>query len=310
MIKWEAIMKKLFSRMLALSLALSILFSGNSITPVNAATNLKSIYTKYIKQELKKDKNVDTLTCYMYDFNKDGVKEFITCEVGGARASYRVYTYKDGKVKYLTSGNRIGYIKGKKYLVSYGSGGADYFLYDVYKISGGKSKLVTRYACEYSVYKKDNTEISRNEFDNFSKTVVCDLGKGFEVSEYNYYSAEQIGFSLSEVWNSGEIKIDKVTKDKITYHTEKWDWSEDKLLSKGKTKTAKITKDTKFYYGNTTLCFSEENSKLTLDQRKWLQKISKSKFLDIMKTYKGMPNIVKVKNGKAECIAIHIQIAG
>ena len=136
-------MKKLFSRMLALSLALSILFSGNSITTVNAATNLKSIYTKYVKQELKKNEYADTLTCYMYDFNKDGVKEFITCEVGGARAIYCVYTYEDGKVKYLTDGNRIGYIKGKKYFVSLESGGADYFFYDVYKISGGKSKLVT-----------------------------------------------------------------------------------------------------------------------------------------------------------------------
>lgn len=302
-------MKKLFSRMLALSLALSILFSGSSITTVNAATNLKSIYTKYVKQELKKNEHADTLTCYMYDFNKDGVKEFITCEVGGARAAYRVYTYKDGKVQYLADGNNIGYIKGKKYLVSYGSGSAFYYCYDVYKISGGKSKLVTHYEWDNSVYKKDNTEISRNEFDNFSKTVVCDLGKGFEVSEYNYYSTEQIGFSLPEVWNSGEIKIDKVTKDKITYHTEKWDWSEDKLLSKGKTKTAKITKDTKFYYGDTNRYFSEDNFKIDGNKRKWLQKISKSKFLDIMKTYYGMSNAVQVKNGKATHIVINMHIA-
>lgn len=303
-------MKKLFSRMLALSLALSILFSGSSITTVNAATNLKSIYTKYIKQELKKNEHADTLTCYMYDFNKDGVKEFITCEAGGARGTYCVYTYKNGKVNYLAGGNQIGYIRGKKYLVSINSGGADYFFYDVYKISGGKSKLVTCYACEYSVYKKDNTEISRNEFDNFSKTVVWDLGKGFEVSEYDYYSTEQIGFSLPEVWNSGEIKIDKVTKDKITYHTEDWDWSELELLSKGKTKTAKITKDTKFYYGDPNRYFSDDNFKVNGNKRKWLQKISKSKFLDIMKTYRSMSNVVQVKNGKATHIVINMRIAG
>lgn len=302
-------MKKLFSRMLALSLALSILFSGSSITTVNAATNLKSIYTKYIKQELKKNEHADTLTCYMYDFNKDGVKEFITCEAGGARGTYCVYTYKNGKVNYLAGGNQIGYIRGKKYLVSINSGGADYFFYDVYKISGGKSKLVTCYACEYSVYKKDNTEISRNEFDNFSKTVVWDLGKGFEVSEYDYYSAEQIGFSFNDVIKPEDKVIEKVTKDKISYYIRKWDPDTGLNISRSKTKTAKITKKTKFYYGNIKLCFSEDNFKVAMDKRKWLQNVSKSEFLDIMKTYHDAPNVINVKNGKVNYIVINIHIA-
>ena len=302
-------MKKICAWLLVLSLGLSVLFSSNSITTVNAATQLKSIYTKYVKQELKKDSFVDTVDCYMYDFNKDGVKEFITRDSGGARYLYCVYTYKNGKVKFLTDGNQIGYIKGKKYLVSFGSGGANDFGYYVYKISGDKLKEAFRYECVDGVYKKNKTKISRDDFDNFEKTVVTDLGKGFEVSEFNYYSAKQIGFSFSETTKPGETMIDKVTKDKITYHTEEWNWSEDKLLSKGKTKTAKITKDTKFYYGNIDLCFSEENAKIDLDERKWLQNVSKSKFLDIMRTYNSSPNIVKVKDGKAKYIVIHIQIA-
>lgn len=307
-------MKKICSWILVLSFGLSVLFSSNSITTVNAATQLKSIYTKYVKQELKKDSFVDTVDCYMYDFNKDGVKEFITRDSGGAKYLYCVYTYKNGKVKFLTDGNQIGYIKGKKYLVSFYSGGANDCDYNVYKISGDKLKLVSWYSYHFEnnkpVYRKNETKITQNEFNNFVKTVVTDLGKGFEVSEFNYYSVKQIGVSLSEATKSGEIEIDKVTKDKITYHTEKWDWSEDKLLSKGKTKTAKITKDTKFYYGNPDLCYTDENCKFDLDERKWIQNVSKSKFLDIMKTYHGMPNIVKVKNGKAICIVINIQIAG
>lgn len=47
----------------------------------------------------------------------------------------------------------------------------------------------------------------------------------------------------------------------------------------------------------------------TEDQKKWLKKISKSEFLQIMKTYKDAPNVINLKNGKATSIVINIHIA-
>lgn len=301
-------MKKICSWILVLSFVFSVLFQDDSVTTIYAAANLKSIYTKYVKQEMKKGTFPEKINCYMYDFNKDGVKELIVVDIGGARALLYVYTYTNGKVKYLTDGNDIGYIKGKKYLVSYGSGGANNFGYDVYKISDGKLKKAFSYHCVDGVYKKNNKKISKEEFAKFEKQVVYKLGTGFEVSKYTYYSAKQIGFSFNKVFKPEDIVIDKVTNDKISYHIEKWDPETGDILSKGKKKSAKITKDTKFYYGDTQLYFSGKLSG-TEDQKKWLKKISKSEFLQIMKTYKDAPNVINLKNGKATSIVINIHIA-
>lgn len=301
-------MKKICSWILVLSLAFSVLINGNSVTTANAATNLKSTYTKFVKQEMKKGTFPETVDCCMYDFNKDGVKELVVADVGGARALLYVYTYTNGKVKYLTDGNDIGYIKGKKYLVSYGSGGYNNFGYDVYKISGGKLKKAFSYQCVDGVYKKNNKKISKEDYAKFEKQVVYKLGTGFEVSKYTYYSAKEIGFSFNQVFKPEDIVIDKVTSDNILYHISKWDPETGDILSKGKTKSAKITKDTKFYYGDTQLYFSGKLSG-TEDQKKWLKKISKSEFLQIMKTYRDAPNVINVKNGKATSIVIHIHIA-
>lgn len=301
-------MKKICSWILVLSLAFSVLTNGNSVTAVNAAANLKSTYTKFVKQEMKKGTFPENVECYMYDFNKDGVKELVVADVGGARALLYVYTYTNKKVKYLIDGNDIGYIKGKKYLVSYGSGGYNNFGYDVYKISGGKLKKAFSYKCVDGVYKKNKTKISRDDYSKFEKKVVSNLGNKFNVSKYTYYSAKKIGFSFSKVIKPEDIVIDKATNDKILYHIEKWDPETGDILSKGKTKSAKITKDTKFYYGDTQLYFSGKLSG-TEDEKKWLKKISKSEFLQIMKTYKDAPNVINVKNGKATSIVINIHIA-
>lgn len=114
-------MKKAYSWILILSMVFTVLFSGFACETVNAATNLKSVYTKFVKQEMKKGNLPETVYCNMYDFDKNGVKELVVADVGGVRAWIRVYTYVNGKIKFLADGNDIGYVKGKKYLVSYGS---------------------------------------------------------------------------------------------------------------------------------------------------------------------------------------------
>lgn len=305
------ILKKFGSAMLALVLCASMLFSGSEMITANAATSLKSTYTKFVKQQLKKNKDMNYAVCYMYDFNKDGTKELVMSDESGNRASNHVYTYYKGKVKELVvdGENQIGYIKGKKYIVSLGSGGWDMCHYYIYKISGGKTKLVTTYSLEHGVFKKGKKTITEQDFNDFSMTVISDLGKSFTISEDGFYSANQIGIDLYK--DAEEIKIDKVTSTKITYHAERRNWEDGKLISKGKKQTAKITKNTKFYRGDQNKRYSESKYYGTDDNAKrWLKKLSKSGFLKAMKTYKGTPNIIKVKNGKVEVIAIDIQVAG
>ena len=43
-------MKKAYSWILILSMVFTVLFSGFACETVNAATNLKSVYTKFVKQ--------------------------------------------------------------------------------------------------------------------------------------------------------------------------------------------------------------------------------------------------------------------
>lgn len=309
------ILKKFGSAMLALVLCASMLFSGSEMITANAATSLKSTYTKFVKQQLKKNKDMNYAVCYMYDFNKDGTKELIMRDEGNRNTDY-VYTYYKGKVKELdTSGDQTGYIKGKKYIVSMGSGSYDWFSYGVYKISGGKAKLVTTYSFEQGTYKKGKETITEQAFNDFTKTVNWNLGTSFMISEDGYYSANQIGIDLYKDFktSSGEFYIDKVTSTKITYHTEDWDWEEGTLISKGKKQTAKITKNTRFYYGNYKKFSSESKYYGTNDNAKrWLKKISMSKFLKVVKkksNYNGAP-MIKIKNGKVEVIVLNASVVG
>ena len=176
-------MKKAYSWILILSMVFTVLFSGFACETVNAATNLKSVYTKFVKQEMKKGNLPETVYCNMYDFDKNGVKELVVADVGGVRAWIRVYTYVNGKIKFLADGNDIGYIKGKKYLVSYGSSSYNLCGYDVYKISGEKAKNICSYLYDEGVYKKNNKKISEKTYLNFEKTVKFGLGKTFTISK-------------------------------------------------------------------------------------------------------------------------------
>ena len=176
-------MKKAYSWILILSMVFTVLFSGFACETVNAATNLKSVYTKFVKKEMKKGNLPETVYCNMYDFDKNGVKELVVADVGGVRAWIRVYTYVNGKIKFLADGNDIGYIKGKKYLVSYGSSSYNLCGYDVYKISGGKAKNICSYLYDEGVYKKNNKKISEKTYLNFEKTVKFGLGKTFTISK-------------------------------------------------------------------------------------------------------------------------------
>lgn len=304
----EIMKKKIMSVLLAFALVVPV-FAGATTEKVEAA-NVKSTYEKFIKNQMQKG-NIegDEVSYYLYDFNKDGVKELIVSEPGGARGIESVYTIVKGKVKYLVSDNSIGYIKGKKYIVCYGSGGAMDWGYDLYTISGGKAKKATSYKCDMGVYKKGNKKIDAKAFNKFEKTVKLDLGNSTKVSKYTYTSAKKIGFSFDAWMKPEDLVIKKVSNSSISYYTLKWDPETGNTISKGKVKSAKITSSTKFYYGDSSRLYSSQVKGSTMNDKEWLKKLSKSEFMKIMKTYKDAPNIIKVKNGKAQYIVINIHIA-
>lgn len=301
-------MKKLLSLLLAIAFIFTISVPSSAKAAVSEK-KVKTAYTSYLEKAIEKEKLADNITYNLYDFNKDGVKELVVSEPGGARALEFIYTYKNNKVIALSgnSYNRIGYLKGKKYVVGYGSGGAQNFQYTVYKIKKGKLKLVSKYACVNGEYKKENKTISENKFTKFVKTVKFSLGKTYKISK-KYYSPKKLGIS---VLNASKTKtcIEKADKNKV-YYRDITLGNEEITVSKSKLKSAKITSNTKFYYGDTDYLFGDNSAGKDMDSRKWLYELSKSQFLKTMKTYKGTCDQIIIKNGKAVKVFIHIQVAG
>lgn len=300
-------MKKFLSILLSLAIIFTIPVPVSAKVSVSAK-KVKTAYTSYLKKAIENEKFADNITYNLYDFNKDGVKELIVSEPGGARAIESVYTYKNNKVVMLSEGwfNGIGYIKGKKYVVGYGSGGAQNFNYTVYKITKGKLKKVTKYACVNGDFQKDSKTISKNNFMNFVKTVKFSPGKTYKISK-KYYSPKKLGISVNA--SKTNTCIEKADKNKVYYRNITLG-DEGIIASKSKLKSAKITSNTKFYYGDTTHLFGDNPAGKDMDSKKWIYELSKSQFLKTMKTYKGTCDQIVIKNGKVVKVFIHIQVAG
>lgn len=301
-------MKKFICFVLAFTLVFTL------STPVNAATvsakQVKTAYTSYLKKEIKNGNFADNIEYNLFDFNKDGIKELVVSDPNGNRAAVTIYTYKNNRVTELSDSyfNGIGYIKGKKYVVGYGSGGALNFDYTVYKISNGKLKKVMVYACDDGVYKKNNKKISENTFRKFEKTIKYSLGTSYKVSTKKYYSPKKLGITVLSL-SRKETCIEKANKNNIYYRTITIG-DEGMTTSKSKLKSAKITSSTEFYYGDTAHLFGDNPAGKDMDSKKWIYKLSKTQFLEEMKSYQGACDQIIVKNGKAVKVFIHIQVAG
>lgn len=302
-------MKKLAAKILIAALAIGC-FMPMSAAPAEAKTSLKSTYSSFVKKQLQKGMcdGAEKFDCWMYDFNKDGTKELIVEFAGGARNLYYAYTYYKGKVKYLTDGNGFYYQKDKKYLISYGSGGFQDFDYTAYKISKGKAKKSFKYACDAGVYKKDGKEIDKKTFTDFQDTLKSNIGKSFTVSKYEYTSPKKIGFNLLKLGTT-DTYIKKLSKDKVSYYTIKWDPETGKTIKKSKTKTAKITSSTKYYVGDTQLLFSGKLKGKDVNAKKWLKKASKSDFKKALKANHNDYVYIKLSKGKVKYIVTDIHIA-
>lgn len=300
--------KNVICIILVMALAVSSSVSvGAKTTP--AKKTVEKAYITYLKNAISKGVFDENLDYTLFDFNKDGVNEAVVSGDTGARACYYIYTYYNGKVTALSKYyfNDIGYIDGKKYIVTYGSGGYNNYNYTVYKITKGKLKKVEKYACVNGVFQKNGKEISRVDFNAFKKTVKFSLGDSKKI-EKSYYSPKKLGIS---VYNTGKQKtcVEKATKSKVYYRTITIG-DEGTTAAKSKLKSAKIISKTKFYYGDTTLLFSGTLPGKNMDTKKWIYTISKTQFLNKMKTYRGAADQIIVKNGKVEKVIIHIQVAG
>lgn len=279
-------------------------------TEVQAATSQKKVekaYTSYLNKLIANCTYEDDIDYYLYDFNKDGINELVVCDDGGARGWYDIYTYKNKKVVLLASKeNSVGYINGKKFIVTYGSGGVGNFKYTVYKMKKTKLKKVDEYACVNGVYKKNGKKIDKSKFTAFENTVVTDLGEANQVAK-KYYSPKQLGIS---VYGDGTYTcVTKATNKKIYYYSYQLG-EEQATKNKSKLQSAKITSKTKFYCGDLAYLSKQGKSNKTFDERNWIYEMSKKQFVEKMKTYSGANDKIVIKNGKVEKVFIHIQIAG
>ncbi len=304
------IMKKIMAVVCASAVLATSIASPVKTDAASKNTKAKKAYEKLVKKLNSNKEKWDTYTYQYYDFNKDGLDELVVCLAGGARAMYYVYTYKNGKVVDTgAAGNDIGYIKGKKYIVSYGSGGASVFGYYVYKMTkSGKAKQIDKYYCDDFKYTHNGKKINESVYYKFEKTVKDDLGKTYKVktASKKYYSPKQLGINVLG-GNGKFIQIVKVKNNKIYYYNHRT--SDGDIVWRSKTKTAKITKNTKLYIGNKTRAWSEKVAGATVEDKKWIYKATKKQFAKKLVGYKDYADYIKVKNGKVVKAAINLQLA-
>ena len=310
---------KIFKKIMAVVCASAVLATSIA-SPVKtdaASKNAKAkkAYEKYLKTVISGGKNCSWFTYNFYDFNKDGIDEFVVCIAGGARPQYDIYTYKNNKVVNVISGeNRIGYLKGKKYIVGYGSGGVDGSGYTVYKMkSSGLGKSVNDYWSKNGECTLNGKKIKKSAYEKFEKSVKWNLGKNYKltslIKKKKYYSPDQLGFTLGDVDKKKYTKVVKTKNNKVYYYYYKLGGDQIETW-KSKMKTAKITKNSKFYYGDTKRVLTQDIKGKTAQDKKWIYKISKKTFVKKMKNYNDTLDNIKVKNGKLQRVVIHIQIFG
>ena len=141
-----------------------------------SAKKVSAAYNKYFQKKYVGNYKYPDARGYLYDFNKDGIKEMFVEYAGGARGSCDFYTYKNGKVikmyKTIHGTGRICWMKGTKYIVVMTSSGANLSYVDLYTIK--KTKMVHKYRYTY-----------KTDMDT-GKNVKCyKNGKRISRSEWN-----------------------------------------------------------------------------------------------------------------------------
>lgn len=140
-------------------------------------------YKRYIRNYLSSKKRFPYHQYRFCDINNDGVSEMFYSYAGGVRTTYKIYTYKKGKIikmKELNGCNGIFYNKNGKQICVESSNGASHSIETCYKMVSTRLKQVAKYECisDYSsgtqknLYYKNNKRISAKKYTSFSKKML------------------------------------------------------------------------------------------------------------------------------------------
>ena len=163
--------KKLFLLAVVFIMLFAILVpdAANVVNAKTKQSTIKKTYASYIKKNAENDLGyTDNLEYYFQDFNNDGIPEMVVASVGGARAAIYVYTYYKGKAVMAHAGdtffNEVGCLKSKNYFVGFGSGGASYSEFTLYKLKKGKLHEVATYVMDEGKFTKNGKKISEKQY--------------------------------------------------------------------------------------------------------------------------------------------------
>lgn len=139
-------------------------------------------YSRYIDKYLSSKRKYPGHRAVACDINGDGIYEMFYSYSGGARTTYKIYTYKKGKIikmKELNGCNGIFCDQYSKQICVESSNGASHSIETCYKMISTRLKQVAKYECisDYSggtsrtLYYKNNKRISAKKYSAFSKKV-------------------------------------------------------------------------------------------------------------------------------------------
>lgn len=142
----------------------------------------RNAYKRYVKNYLSSRKMFPGHRYKLCDINNDGVPEMFFSYQNGVRATYKVYTYKKGKIlkmEELDGVNEIVYSRSRKQICVIASNSSSHSILACYKMVSNKLKQVSKYESisDYSggsnkvKYYKNNKRISAKRYNKFSKRI-------------------------------------------------------------------------------------------------------------------------------------------
>lgn len=142
----------------------------------------QNAYKRYVKNYLSSNQDFPGHSYKLCDINNDGISEMFFAYNGGVRTTYKIYTYKQGKIIKMgdfSGCNLIAYNKNKKQICIEGSNGASHSIQTCYKMVSSKLNQTSKYESisNYSggnnetKYYKNNKRISAKKYNKFSKRI-------------------------------------------------------------------------------------------------------------------------------------------
>ncbi len=131
-------------------------------------------YKKYLVKYLSSKKRYPGRRAVVCDINGDGIYEMFFSYNSGVRSTYKIYTYKKGKIIKMgefSGCNFITYNTNKKQICVIGSNGASHSIQTCYKMVSTKLKKIAKYELIEKRYYKNGKRISSKKFRAFSNKI-------------------------------------------------------------------------------------------------------------------------------------------